>query len=110
MYTVQCRFYLKYGILAPSAFGSKYRARACIVYGLLMERWSSEVFWTCACGIKVRAVLDMSKARETVQCPSPPCKVTRTLPGQIEQLSLWTEQGVWTAVDLSGLIRPANQS
>ena len=50
-----------------------------------------------------------SKASVTVWCPNPPCKVTRTLPGQIMQLSVETALGVWTAVDLTGLIYPTDQ-
>ena len=68
----------------------------------------AEVGWTCACGTKVKAVLDMTKASVTVQCPIPPCKVTRTLLGQIKDLSVETELGVWRAVDLNRLIYPAD--
>jgi hypothetical protein len=55
----------------------------------------AEVFWTCACGIKVRAVLDMTKVSATVRCPNPPCRVTRTLPGQITELTVETAPGLW---------------
>jgi hypothetical protein len=67
------------------------------------------VFWTCSCGSKVKAALDMSKASVTVQCPNPPCKVRRTLPGQITQLSVETAPGVWTWMDLTGLVHPQAQ-
>ena len=55
----------------------------------------AEVFWTCACGSKVRAILDMTEASATVRCPNSSCKVTRTLPGQITELSVETAPGVW---------------
>jgi hypothetical protein len=67
------------------------------------------VFWDCACGSKVRAVLDMTKARMTVECPNPSCEVTRTLPGQVTQLSVETALGVWAEMDLTGLLHPADQ-
>ncbi len=69
----------------------------------------AEVYWTCVCGSKVRAVLDLSKTNVTVGCPNPPCKITRTLPGQIMQLSVETARGVWTGTDLTGLIYPIDQ-
>jgi len=55
----------------------------------------AEVFWTCACGSKVRAVLDMSKVSATVRCPNHACTVGRTLPGQITELTVETAPGVW---------------
>jgi hypothetical protein len=69
----------------------------------------AEVYWTCSCGSKVKAVLDMSKASVTVQCPTRPCKVTRTLPGNVTQLSVEKAPGVWTLMDLTGLIYPADR-
>src|SRR5215813_12539616 len=54
----------------------------------------AEVFWTCACGSKVWAVLDMTKVSATVRCPNPPCKVSRTLPGQITELT-WKQRQEW---------------
>ena len=67
------------------------------------------VFWNCACGSKVKAVLDMSKASMTVQCPNPSCEVTRKLLGQITQLSVETAPGVWAGTDLTGLVHPVDQ-
>jgi hypothetical protein len=67
------------------------------------------VFWSCACGNVVKAVLDMSNASMTVQCPNPCCKVTRTLPGKVTHLSVETAPGVWTGTDLAGLVHPVDQ-
>jgi hypothetical protein len=69
----------------------------------------AEVFWTCACGSKAKAALDLTEASVTIRCPNPSCKVTRTLPGQIMQLSVETAPGVWAAMDLTGLIYPTAQ-
>jgi hypothetical protein len=55
----------------------------------------AEVFWTCACGIKVQAVLDMTKVSAIVRCPNARCSVTRTLPGQIIELGVETTPGLW---------------
>jgi hypothetical protein len=66
-----------------------------------MERLRSEVFWTCACGTRVKAILDLNDTNVTVPCPNPSCKITRTLPGQITQLFVETEPGVWRHVDVS---------
>lgn len=66
-----------------------------------MEKQRAEVFWTCACGSKEKANLDMTKTGVTIQCPNPPCKVMRTLPGQITQLFVETAPGMWTEVDVS---------
>jgi hypothetical protein len=69
----------------------------------------AEVFWTCACESKVWAVLDMTKVSATVQCPNPSCKVTRTLPGRITELSMETAPGAWIWVDVTGLACSADQ-
>jgi hypothetical protein len=74
-----------------------------------MEKWTAEVYWTCVCGIKGRAVLDMSEAGVTHVCPNPSCKVTRTLPGQVRGLSVETTLGIWTNVDVTGLVRSSDQ-
>jgi hypothetical protein len=66
-----------------------------------MSTLISEVFWTCACGTKMKAILHMSDTSVTLRCPTPSCKITRTLPGQITKLSLETEPGVWRGVDVS---------
>jgi hypothetical protein len=63
---------------------------------------TAEVYWTCACGNKVRVVLDMSEAGVTQACPNPSCKVTRTLPGRVRELSVETALGIWTKVDVTG--------
>jgi hypothetical protein len=75
----------------------------CCLHGL-ME--AAAVWWTCSCGIKVKAVLDMSRTSVTVQCPNTSCTAQRTVPGQITRLSVETEQHVWRAVDLDWLIYP----
>jgi hypothetical protein len=68
-----------------------------------VEAQTSEVFWTCSCGSKVKAGLDMTEASATVRCPNPLCQLTRTLPGQIMQLSVETALGTWTGMDVMGL-------
>jgi len=68
------------------------------------------VWWTCSCGIKVKAGLDMSKAAATVQCPNTSCNVQRTFPGLITGLSIETELGVWHGVDVNWLIHPQQKS
>jgi hypothetical protein len=68
----------------------------------------ADVHWTCVCGAKVKGRLDMSKAGVTIRCPNSPCKVTRSLLGQIEHLSVETERGVWRRVDLDRLIHPVD--
>jgi hypothetical protein len=65
--------------------------------------------WTCACGIKVKASLDMSKAGVALACPNPSCKVTRTLPGRVRELSVETALGMWKKVDVTGLVRSSDQ-
>ena len=68
------------------------------------------VFWTCVCGIKVKAGLDMGKASATVQCPDPSCNTKRTLPGHITRLSVETERGMWREVDVvNWLVYPPRQ-
>jgi hypothetical protein len=67
----------------------------------------AEVYWTCACGAKVKALLDMNKAGVAVPCPIPECNVTRILPGQITHLWAETELGVWRQMHLDRLISPA---
>ena len=66
-----------------------------------MERLRAEVFLTCACGTRVKAILDMSDTSVTVPCQNPSCKITHTLIGQITQLFVETEPGVWRQVDVS---------
>jgi hypothetical protein len=73
-----------------------------------MPNHIAEVRWTCGCGAKVKARLDMSKPGVPVQCPNSPCKVTRTPPGQITHLSVETDLGVWRDVDLDRLIAPVD--
>jgi hypothetical protein len=68
------------------------------------------VAWTCVCGIKVKAGLDMTNAGVPIRCPNPSCKTTRTLPGQIAQLSVEAEQGAWRSVDVNSLIDPPQES
>jgi hypothetical protein len=68
----------------------------------------AEVGWTCVCGTKVKALLDMTKAGVTKQCPNPSCKVTRTLPGYITRLWVEIERGIWREVDVGRLIYPAD--
>jgi hypothetical protein len=65
---------------------------------------SAFVWWTCSCGIKVKAGLDMARRCVTVQCADPSCRATRTIPGQIMQLSVETEDGQWRGVDVNWLI------
>jgi len=60
----------------------------------------AEVFWTCAYGSKVWAVLDITEVSATVQCPNRACTVTRTLPGQITELTVQTAPGLW--MDVTG--------
>jgi hypothetical protein len=67
---------------------------------------SAEVVWTCSCGIRVKAGLDMTQPNVTVQCPNPSCNVKRTLPGQITRLSVETGLGVWRVVDVNSVIDP----
>src|SRR5262249_31286356 len=50
------------------------------------------VWWTCSCGIKVKAALDMSRTSVTVQWPNTACNAKRTIPGQITAWSVETEQ------------------
>ena len=68
----------------------------------------AEVHWTCVCGTKVKAIVDMDKAGVNVPCPNSPCKVTRTPPGQITRIWVETGLGVWKEVDLDRLISPAD--
>ena len=74
-----------------------------------MEKWTAEVYWTCVCGNKGRAVLDMSEAGVTQACPNPSCKVTRTLPGRVRELSVEMALGIWTKVDVTGLVRSSDR-
>jgi hypothetical protein len=71
---------------------------------------SAEVAWTCACGIKVKAGLDMTRPNVTVQCPNSSCDAKHILPGQITRLSVETELGVWRSVDVNSLIYPPEKS
>ena len=71
---------------------------------------SAEVAWTCACGIKVKAGLDMTRPNTTVQCPNPSCNAKHILPGQITRLLVETELGVWRSVDVNSLIYPPEKS
>ena len=67
------------------------------------------VWWTCACSIKVKAGLDMSKASVTVQCANRPCTTKRTLPGQITQLwvGIGSDPEMWRSVGVDWLIYPS---
>ena len=60
------------------------------------------VIFTFACGIKVKAFFDMRKAGAKVRCPNPMCKPI-TIPGQITQLWVQTEQGGWREMDVKWL-------
>ena len=71
---------------------------------------SAEVAWTCACGIKVKAGLDMTRPNVTVQCPNPSCNAKHILPGQITRLLVETALGVWRSVDVNSLIYPPEKS
>ena len=71
---------------------------------------TAEVVWTCACGIRVKAVLYMTKASVTVQCSDTSCKATRILPGQITRVSVEIEPGVWRKKELDWLVYPDQQS
>jgi len=73
------------------------------------SRMKAVVFWTCACDVKVKAVLTMGGTSVTVQCANPSCKATRTLPGQITQLWVESEQYVWRNVELNWLVHPDQQ-
>ena len=68
------------------------------------------VWWTCSCGIKVKAVLDLNKAGATVECADPSCRSRRTLPGQITRLSVETERDVWRVVDVNWLVYPPEKT
>jgi hypothetical protein len=82
--------------------------RGCWVAGGSVTSSVAEVFWTCVCWTKVKAVVDMDKAGVNVPCPNSPCKVTRTPPGQITRIWVETGLGVWKEVDLDRLISPAD--
>jgi hypothetical protein len=82
---------------------------SCLLFRPRMEKWIAEVYWTCVCGIKGRAVLDMSEAGVTQVCPNPSCKVSRTLPGRVRELSVQTTLGKWTKVDVTGLVGSSDQ-
>lgn len=71
---------------------------------------SAEVAWACACGINVKAVLDLNEAGVIqVCCPNLSCKLTRTLPGRVRKLSVEMALGIWTKVDVTGLVRSSDQ-
>jgi hypothetical protein len=114
----KCGAHVRVVAQTPKAKPSANQKAACpncgdtqIIYGetilSIISDAQAEVYWSCACGAKVKALLDMNKAGVAVQCPNPPCQATRTLPGQITHLWVKTERGVWKEVDL-GLLRPAD--
>jgi hypothetical protein len=70
------------------------------------------VAWTCACGTKVRAVIEIDDANVKVQCPYPSCSRMRTLPGHITDLWIAAEIETvgWQKVGVNWLMYPDRQS